>query len=131
MGASWERASPQTVALFEVAPLVTRVAGIDQHATRRKARGEVLNDGPDEFAVLAGAEGDLLARRNLNRDSVLLALLGVAGNQRFTLGQIGGQAVMPCRRAEGTQQVQRGRLNLVAPLWAVDGPRWLVWVCDR
>jgi hypothetical protein len=60
--------------------------------------------------VLAGAEGDLLARCNLNRDAVLLALLGVAGNQRFTLGQIGGEAVMPCRGAEGAQQPAAGSI---------------------
>ena len=63
--------------------------------------------------MLAGAEGDLLARCNLNRDTVLLALLGVAGNQRFTLGQIGGEAVMPCRSAEGAQQSQRGGFDLI------------------
>ncbi|WP_223934135.1 hypothetical protein, partial [Aeromonas caviae] len=37
---------------------------------------------------------------------------GVAGNQRFTLGQIGGEAVMPCGGAEGTQQGQRGGFDL-------------------
>lgn len=48
--------------------------------------GEVLYYGTDKFAVLAGTEGYLLARSNFNRDTILFALLSIAGNQRFTLG---------------------------------------------
>jgi len=38
--------------------------------------------------MFAGAEGDFLTRCNLNRDAVVLALFGVLGDQRLTLGQI-------------------------------------------
>jgi len=42
--------------------------------------------------MLAGAKGDFLAWRNFNRNAVLFTLLRVLGNQRFTLGQISGEA---------------------------------------
>jgi hypothetical protein len=45
----------------EVTPLLARVAGIDQDASGNKTRPEVLNDGPYQFAMLAGAESDFLA----------------------------------------------------------------------
>ena len=51
--------------------------------------------------MLTGAESDLPPRRDLDRDAVLLAFLGVAGDQRFMLGQIGREVVMPLRCAEG------------------------------
>ena len=34
------------------------------------------------------------------RDSVLLALTRIAGSPRLTLGKVGRQVAMPCRRAE-------------------------------
>ena len=56
------RVSPMSTQLGQQggveAPLVAGVAGIDQHATGAKRGREVLDDGPDEFAVFAGAEGD-------------------------------------------------------------------------
>ncbi len=76
----------------EVAPLIACVTGIDRHAARRKAGRDVLEDVPDQLAMLAGAKGDFLAWRNFNRNAVLFTLLRVLGNQRFTLGQISGEA---------------------------------------
>jgi len=82
-------AQPGQECRVEVSQFFTGVPGIDQHTARCKARGEILDDCPDQLAMLTRAQGNLLTRCNLDRDLVLLALPGVTGNQRFPLGQGG------------------------------------------
>ena len=74
----------------KITPFAACIADIDQLATRREAWGKVIDNGPDQLTMLTGAEFDLCDRCNLNRDVVLFPFPSIAGNQCFTLSQMGG-----------------------------------------
>lgn len=62
---------------------------------------------------------DVLAGCDFDRNTILLAFSGILGDQRFTLGQISGEVLMPNQGVEGTQQGQRGRFDLIDGIGAV------------
>lgn len=104
---------------FKITPFIPSVANINERASRRETWGENLNDGSNQFAVLAWAKSDLLPRCNLNRDTGLLPLLGVTGYQSFAFGYMAPLRAMPCRSIEGTDQGQYGRFDLIDGIRAV------------
>jgi len=89
---------------IKIAPFVAGVPGINQYAAGCKARSEVFDNRPDQFAVLAGTEHDVFSRYDLHRDTVLFPIHGVAGDQRLAVGQICRQVVVPRASAVDAQQ---------------------------
>lgn len=73
----------------EVTPLLAGVAGIDQRPCGDEARPEILDNRADQLAVLAWAEGNFLTGRYLDRNKLLLALMGVLRGKGLPFRKVG------------------------------------------
>ena len=114
----------------EVAPFLAGISRIDEDASGNETRPEILDNGPDQFAMLAGAEIDFLAGCYLHGNQVLLALVRVLRGECLTLREVRRQLVVPRVRVEAPQECESGRPDLVDGCGAVHGPVGFIGVVE-